>query len=101
MNDDNAKPERITTIRSATLRRKLNGGPIASPEATAAAANLATALEYAAADMAVFPVSAAKKPLTEHGYLDASTDPKVIETWHKQWAYCEWAWSVPDDVHRR
>ena len=97
--DDNAKPERNIVLNASLERkRRLNGGPIASPEATAADANLATALEYAAAGMAVFPVSAAKKPLTEHGYLDASTDPKVIETWHKQWAYCEWAWSVPDDV---
>ena len=105
---DTPDPSKPVTIVSESLRRKraLNGGaapaaivpPQDTPEAKAAAANLVAALEYAAAGMAVFPVSAAKKPLTEQGYLDASTNPKVIEAWHKQWAYCEWAWSVPDDV---
>jgi Bifunctional DNA primase/polymerase, N-terminal len=102
-----AKPEPVVVV-SESLRRKraLNGAtaPAAmlpqqeTPEAKAAAANLAAGLEYAAAGMAVFPVSAAKKPLTEHGYLDASVDPKVIKAWHRQWAHCEWAWSVPDEI---
>lgn len=47
---------------------------------------LAAALRYAAAGIQVFPcVPAGKKPITEHGYLDASTDPGVITAWIKRW----------------
>ena len=39
------------------------------------------ALAYAACGMAVFPVKADKKPLTEHGLKDATTDEAQIRAW--------------------
>ena len=40
------------------------------------------ALNYAAKGMAVFPCEVnGKKPITTHGFQDASTDPEVIQTW--------------------
>jgi len=41
-----------------------------------------TALRYAELGYPVFPCApGAKTPLTEHGHLDAATDPNQIETW--------------------
>lgn len=43
------------------------------------------ALDLASAGWAVFPVSAAsKRPLTTHGHLDATTDPKQIRRWQAE-----------------
>ena len=40
----------------------------------------------------VFPiVKRGKKPLTEHGFKNASTDPKQIAAWLKQNKNCNWA----------
>lgn len=39
---------------------------------------LAAALDYAANGLPVFPVDSDKKPLTDHGYKDATTDPAKI-----------------------
>ena len=39
------------------------------------------ALAYAAAGLAVFPVGAEKRPLTEHGVKDATTDEAQIRGW--------------------
>ncbi len=45
---------------------------------------LDAALRYAALGYRVFPcVSGDKMPLTEHGVLDASSDPAIIEQWWK------------------
>lgn len=41
---------------------------------------------YAAAGMAVFPCApGAKRPLTRHGYLDASSDPAQVGRWWRRW----------------
>ncbi len=39
------------------------------------------ALLLAAARVPVFPVATSKRPLTPHGFHDASTDPRQISTW--------------------
>ncbi|MGD0250108.1 MAG: bifunctional DNA primase/polymerase, partial [Thermoplasmata archaeon] len=43
--------------------------------------NLEAALEYATADYPVFPVRG-KRPLTEHGFKDATTDSDTIRAWY-------------------
>jgi putative DNA primase/helicase len=45
---------------------------------------LTLALAHAARGWYVFPCGSDKKPLTEHGYKDATTDPAMIEAWWKQ-----------------
>jgi hypothetical protein len=52
---------------------------------------LAAALEYGAEGLRVFPClnkpgdPEHKKPLTKHGFKDASCDPKVMTAWWKRW----------------
>lgn len=48
---------------------------------------LEAALATAKAGRAVFPVDRqTKRPYTEHGFHDASTDPKVIRAWWRRWS---------------
>jgi bifunctional DNA primase/polymerase-like protein len=56
------------------------------------------ALAYARAGMAVFPVSAEKKPLTWHGVKDASISEAQICAWWTRWPYAEPAWAVPAEI---
>lgn len=53
--------------------------------AKAAPSMLATALDYAARGISVFPCNAAKKPLTAHGFKDATCEPKTITNWWTSW----------------
>jgi putative DNA primase/helicase len=52
---------------------------------------LSAALDYAEHGIPVFPCNPtpekpnAKRPLTEKGFEDASTDPEQIRTWWKRW----------------
>jgi len=47
---------------------------------------LSAALDYAAEGLPVFPVvPGGKRPLPEHGFRDASTDPDVIRGWWSTW----------------
>lgn len=43
------------------------------------------ALKYAGLGWFVFPCGQDKKPLTEHGFLDATTEQAVIEAWWTTW----------------
>jgi hypothetical protein len=57
-----------------------------------------SALGYASAGLRVFPAGRKKKPLTEHGFKDASTDETVIRAWWGRWPHADPAWAVPGDV---
>ena len=47
---------------------------------------LKAALAWARKGKPVFPCKpGGKEPLTEHGYLDATTDPRKIHMWWKRW----------------
>jgi Bifunctional DNA primase/polymerase, N-terminal len=48
-------------------------------------AMLDAALDYAADGIPVFPCGANKKPLTKHGFKDASTDRVQITRWWTTW----------------
>ncbi|MCD6404327.1 MAG: bifunctional DNA primase/polymerase, partial [Planctomycetes bacterium] len=49
---------------------------------------LSAALHYAELGYVVFPCRpGTKKPLTKHGFQDASTDPDVIRRWWKRWPH--------------
>ena len=56
------------------------------------------ALRYAAAGMLIFPVDANKKPLTRHGFKDASSDPAAIVAWLEKWPHCDFGWALPPDI---
>jgi len=46
---------------------------------------LEAAFAYADHGWPVFPCRADKRPRTEHGFKDASSDPAVIEEWWRRW----------------
>jgi hypothetical protein len=52
-----------------------------------AAPRLAAAFDYAAQGWPVFPCNPwpDKRPLTAHGFKDATTDPVIIERWWRRW----------------
>lgn len=54
--------------------------------ATLASEMLDAALSYAEKGLPVFPCNSAnKRPLTEHGFEDASVDPETIQAWWARW----------------
>jgi putative DNA primase/helicase len=55
-------------------------------------------LAYAGVGMGVFPVGSRKRPLTEHGLKDASTDTETILSWWTRYPHADAAWAVPADV---
>ncbi len=46
---------------------------------------LDAALSYGSRDRPIFPVGADKRPLTQHGFKDASTDEARIRAWWGKW----------------
>lgn len=65
-------------VSSSTFTHVLTRAPDVGPLSAAA-------LEFAAAGVPVFPcVPGAKRPLTEHGFHDATTDPDQIAAWWGQ-----------------
>ena len=60
-----------------------------NPQAHHVRGNLAVALQYAMAGIAVFPCfeagPRAKEPRTQHGHHDATTDIHEIRTWWQSW----------------
>jgi hypothetical protein len=53
------------------------------------------ALAYAKASLAIFPVNAAKAPLTSHGLKDATTDETQIRAWWARHPFADVGWAVP------
>lgn len=61
-------------VLTGVLTRAADAGPLS-----------VAAREFAAAGVAVFPcVPGGKRPLTEHGFHDATTDPNQIAAWWRQ-----------------
>jgi len=48
--------------------------------------------------MRVFPCNAQKRPLTEHGLNDATTDEAQINAWWNRWPHADPAWAVPKEI---
>ncbi len=59
---------------------------------------VAWALAYAKAGMAVFPVAANKRPLTEHGFKDASANEAAPRAWWARYPYAGIGWAVPAGI---
>lgn len=57
---------------------------------------LDAALRYADHGWPVFPCDARKKPLTEHGFLDATVDPEQIDRWWRRWPAAQVAVATGD-----
>lgn len=77
--------------RRTTVKTTDEDGEVreATPTVFAKAARLSlaqAAAAYAAAGVAVFPcVPGTKRPLTRHGFTEASTDPQRIARWWRRW----------------
>ena len=57
------------------------------------------AMDYAASDWPVFPlVPNTKRPATEHGLKDASTDPDTIREWWTRWPNANIGIALPPDL---
>lgn len=46
----------------------------------------------------VFPVNGRKRPLTEHGCYDGTTDEQQIRSWAKRWPGALWAYALPEGI---
>lgn len=57
----------------------------ATPHCLPTPSLLEAALGYAACGLSVFPCRRDKRPLTEHGFTDATTDPDTIRAWWHHW----------------
>jgi hypothetical protein len=56
------------------------------------------ALAYARGGLAVFPCNAQKRPLTEHGVKDATTDETHIRSWWTRAPFADVGWAVPAEI---
>ena len=55
------------------------------------------AYQFASLGMPVFPIEVGgKRPLTEHGFKDATTDQDQILAWSTKWPECNWAVATGD-----
>lgn len=59
---------------------------------------LDAALTYAQAGIQVFPCNKDKEPLSEHGMLDATTDPAQIRGWWRRWPDALIAGRIPEHL---
>ena len=58
------------------------------------------AYQFASLGMPVFPIEVGgKKPLTEHGFKDATTDQEQILKWSQKWPNCNWAVATGDVMY--
>src|SRR4051794_7866020 len=56
------------------------------PDGTSLLPMLVAALDYAGRGVPVFPCNpGSKKPLTEHGFKDATTSQAIISAWWMRW----------------
>jgi len=56
------------------------------------------ALLYIESNFAVFPVKADKRPLTPHGFRDATRDPPTIKRWWTHWPHADIAGVPPPSI---
>ncbi|NHN55844.1 DNA primase [Calidifontibacter sp. DB0510] len=69
-----------------TVRRSLVVLPATVLTTAARLPLVDAAAAYAAAGVSVFPCApGAKRPLTRHGYLDASSDAEQVRVWWRRW----------------
>jgi len=52
--------------------------------------------EYIAKGWKIFPCKKDKKPLTSHGFLDATNEQDQIKLWYQKFTDCNWGLSVGD-----
>src|SRR4051794_23272318 len=62
--------------------------PMASNTQSEFPGELATYLDLG---YAVFPCGGDKRPLTQHGFKDATTDREQVEEWLRKFPGCNWA----------
>jgi hypothetical protein len=93
-----AKPNvEVGGARKEQQQPSPNGGGKQEPFPELGGENLLDAgLRYAKRGWKIFPVDGKKKPLTPHGFKDATVDEAVITAWAKRWSGANWALAVGD-----
>jgi len=56
------------------------------------------ALAYAGCGMGVFPAGGRRRPLTEHGFKNASTSTETIRAWWTRYRFADVAGAIPNGI---